>query len=112
MKKTKDGKLILVINILKILITLAFTLYRVEWEIIDSFTYLVSDIFFAFFRNLITPAFIIYLFAEWCITLVILYFLSEEKDTKTKRKHAFFGGMPFFCFFYGWHLNVNKKTAI
>lgn len=111
MKKTKDATLIMVINVLTTLITIAFTLYRVEWDLVDSFLYFMGDMFLAFFRNLISLSYIIYLIVEWFIKTPVLYVLSNQENINARRKHAVLGGIPFFGFFYGLYLQKNKKAA-
>lgn len=101
----------MVINILTTLITIALTLYRVEWDHVDSFLYFLGDMFLAFFRNLITLPYIIYLFVEWSIKTPVLYILSGEEDVKIKKRNAILGGIPFYGFFYGIYLKKNKKTT-
>jgi len=110
-KKTKDGTLILLINALTASITFVFTLYRVEWDLVDSFFYFIFDMFFAFFRNLTTVSYIFYLSIEWGIKTPILYFLSKESNIKIRKKHALLGAIPFFGFAYGWHLKFKKAAT-
>tara|TARA_B100001167_G_C16670400_1_gene257483 strand:+ start:31 stop:381 length:351 start_codon:yes stop_codon:yes gene_type:complete len=114
MKKLRDGKIIIYINVLKSFVTAAFTLSNFNISELGTLNTIFLELFWSFIRNFGFMSFYLIMLGEWIVTSWVIFNLSQGQEVVKKRRHAILGGIPLLVgFFYGVYLKFKtKKTSM